>query len=77
MKASEIRELSNAELNEKLTALKAELFKLLRQRYYLRLVRILDGEHYSALLEYLEACRYKSLVESFLKCLCYTECLAG
>lgn len=28
MKASEIRELSNAELNEKLTALKAELFNL-------------------------------------------------
>ena len=28
MKASEIRELSNAELNEKLTALKAELFIL-------------------------------------------------
>ena len=27
MKASEIRELSNAELNEKLTALKAELFQ--------------------------------------------------
>ena len=28
MKALEIRELSNAELNEKLTALKAELFNL-------------------------------------------------
>ncbi len=28
MKASEIRELSNVELNEKLTALKAELFNL-------------------------------------------------
>ena len=28
MKASEIRELSNAELNEKMTALKAELFNL-------------------------------------------------
>ena len=28
MKASESRELSNAELNEKLTALKAELFNL-------------------------------------------------
>ena len=28
MKASEIRELSSAELNEKLTALKAELFNL-------------------------------------------------
>ena len=28
MKASEIRELSNAELNEKLTELKAELFNL-------------------------------------------------
>ena len=28
MKASEIRELSNAELNEKLTTLKAELFNL-------------------------------------------------
>ena len=28
MKASDIRELSNAELNEKLTALKAELFNL-------------------------------------------------
>ena len=28
MKASEIRELSNAELNEKLAALKAELFNL-------------------------------------------------
>ena len=28
MKASEIRELSNAELNEKLTALKAELFNM-------------------------------------------------
>ena len=28
MKASEIRELSKAELNEKLTALKAELFNL-------------------------------------------------
>ncbi len=28
MKASEIRELSNAELNEKLNALKAELFNL-------------------------------------------------
>ena len=28
MKASEIRELSNAELNEKLTALKVELFNL-------------------------------------------------
>ena len=28
MKASEIRELSHAELNEKLTALKAELFNL-------------------------------------------------
>ena len=28
MKASEIRELSNAELNEKLTALKSELFNL-------------------------------------------------
>ena len=28
MKASEIRELSNAELNEKLTALQAELFNL-------------------------------------------------
>ena len=28
MKASEIRELSNAELNEKLTALTAELFNL-------------------------------------------------
>ena len=28
MKASEIRELSNAELNETLTALKAELFNL-------------------------------------------------
>ena len=28
MKASEMRELSNAELNEKLTALKAELFNL-------------------------------------------------
>ena len=28
MKASEIRELSNAELNEKLIALKAELFNL-------------------------------------------------
>ena len=28
MKTSEIRELSNAELNEKLTALKAELFNL-------------------------------------------------
>ena len=28
MNASEIRELSNAELNEKLTALKAELFNL-------------------------------------------------
>ena len=28
MKASEIRELSNAELNEKLTALKADLFNL-------------------------------------------------
>ena len=28
MKASEIRELSNAELNEQLTALKAELFNL-------------------------------------------------
>ena len=28
MKASEIRDLSNAELNEKLTALKAELFNL-------------------------------------------------
>ena len=28
MKASEIRELSNAELTEKLTALKAELFNL-------------------------------------------------
>ena len=28
MKASEIRELCNAELNEKLTALKAELFNL-------------------------------------------------
>ena len=73
MKAAEVRAMNKADLEKKLSELKAELFKLLRKRYYLGLVRILDREHYSAILEHFEARRHKSLVECLFKGSCDTE----
>ena len=73
MKAAEVRAMNKADLEKKLSELKAELFKLFGKRNNFGLVRVLYSEHYAALLEYLEACRNKSLVKSLFKCLCYAE----